>query len=173
MKKKLSAAYRKLEWPISPNGTLSITMGKPTLSKGFVGILLNSCNEFSAMRRCIQNTAAMILSPTQLEHLIVPNIVHSTFLRFGSFFADNKLGASKAAQFRRNFEAAAEGWSPVIIRANRVRLVRESIAYMQMQLPPDTHIVSGTACFHDQARDKGGSTISPPATLGATPKCFA
>ena len=138
--KILAAASSNANWPSSSDGTLRITMGAPTLSQGFVGILMNSCNEFTAMRRCICEAAADILSPAQLEHLTVPNIVHSTFLRLGSSIAD-----STSAQFRRRFEAAAAGWSPVTIGANRARLVCESVPYMHMPLPPDSYTVSVAA----------------------------
>ena len=134
--KILAAASSNANWPSSSDGTLRITMGAPTLSQGFVGILMNSCNEFTAMRRCICEAAADILSPAQLEHLIVPNIVHSTFLRLASSIAD-----STSAQFRRRFEAAAAGWSPITIGANCARLVCESVPYMHMPLPPDSHTV--------------------------------
>ena len=83
----LSAAYRKLEWPISPDGTLIIILLWANLLclKSSLGFLLTRAENLAQNDAASRTHAAMILSPTQLEHLIIPNIVHSTFLRFDSF----------------------------------------------------------------------------------------
>ncbi|KAI9022465.1 hypothetical protein DFJ74DRAFT_91985 [Hyaloraphidium curvatum] len=71
----------------------------------------------------------------------IPQIIHSTFLRFGSAVASSPLSGDDIRMWFE--EAAARAWTPCSIRVDDVRLVLETEPYMHSR----THEVLAVAPF--------------------------
>ena len=133
----LAAAAASGELPRAP---FPLVYGKPTLGAAAAifpvddptgGVAI--CR--SAIARCYEASVEVLGLPTGLRErcrFSMPNIIHSTFLRFGSNGVPRS--AQEVAALHASFQEAADTWEPITVWADALRLVEECAVYMHLDL---------------------------------------
>ena len=131
-------------WPTEP---LQLVVDSAQIGKR-AGILLwkDLSGGVEAIRNCLKEAQASTESSSTTPAPFIPDIIHSTFLRFASTPQTPGKNVQEAFRYKirgrlgKDFFHAPSKSGPLVLRANTVRLVCESTPYMHIP-NDDEHVL--------------------------------